>query len=801
MNYSDLKAMKTSKKSFGFTLFEALLVLTAIGFASLGVYKLFAPSVSQASVKLEQQNVHQMVEGLFDAYATASDFSSISTATTAGILGLALSEDNTLNTRVKVPLSVVPATNISPNDSFDFRYVGVPQKVCLDLIKALSPASSGVFIGDNASIQTMDGKIADENQIVQQCGANISTNVTFRFMGQKHTFTNTTMNACVCAPTSETQNVDCPVGSSGTITQRRTGLCTGGTPDCPTIEWSSWATTLNTCGVNSSILDPQAPATVVSPETCIPSVETQTVACPVGQVGGILQQRSWLCPANTWSSWMQVSSSCQADPTRSLCTPNTRQNPRACPAGQGGQEIVEQTSACDANGNKVWGANKLVSSTCTASCVTAGNCCVVSRQNQQVDRYCAAGQYGLLRVDQTRTSTCLTATSTPVWPSVWTDLRVASGICTSCPNSYTDTGNRSVPASEACPTGYDGDITWTSNQYRSRTVSYSCPAGTVVLPSPTYSSWSGWVETSRSNVVNNCTGKTCSGSGNQTQWVPTSNGTCPVGQNGTIVREKEQIQSRICDLGVWGAWGNWVDTSNTRVVSNTCGAAPTCSDPVAYYYYYNPDVLAAGVPALNHWNTFGYKEGRQSCWAPPGPSCTPPGPTSAAITRSVANENQTVACPAGQTGSITQTRTRTENGTRTTSWTCPGPTSSTTDTWLGTYNYGGWTTTSNTCVTQNVSYYWENRVIREDTGGTQSDRTQYQVFSVTGMDALPSSCWGNPPSGNLWTWRGSGYFPSFYDNRAQCACNASRLGWQVSWNQSEYFAYDEDYQLICVSSP
>ena len=41
---------------------------------------------------------------------------------------------------------------------------------------------------------------------------------------------------------------------------------------------------------------------------------------------------------------------------------------------------------------------------------------------------------------------------------------------------------------------------------------------------------------------------------------------------------------------------------------------------------------------------------------------------------------------------------RTENGTRTTSWTCPGPTSSTSDSWSGTYNNGPWVTTSNTCV-------------------------------------------------------------------------------------------------------
>jgi Putative peptidoglycan binding domain len=53
---------------------------------------------------------------------------------------------------------------------------------------------------------------------------------------------------------------------------------------------------------------------------------------------------------------------------------------------------------------------------------------------------------------------------------------------------------------------------------------------------------------------------------------------------------------------------------------------------------------------------------------PPPPTCAP-DPTSPQM--------QTLACPAGQVGSITQTRTST----------CPGPT------------WGAWTTTSNTCVT------------------------------------------------------------------------------------------------------
>ena len=814
----------------GFSLLESLLVLLVLILAGLGVYKMFSPSSTQAAIKMEQNNVNEMVEGIFNAYTTASDFSTISTATTAGILGLDLDSNNTLNTRVKTRMTVEPSTTLSANDSFDLNYESVSTPTCIGLTKALSSASNGVFIGNNTSIQTVDGKIANENQIIQQCGANATTKLTFRFMGQKRSFTATTMNSCICAPTSETQNIACPSGSSGTITQRRTGLCTGGTPACPSLSWSSWSTTLNTCAVNGTTL-PTPPTVVIPPQTCIPSVETQTVACPVGQVGGILQQRSRSCPANTWSGWMQVSSSCQTDTARNACTPRTVQSTDACPAGQGGQESFEQTSICDANGNETWGPIKLIGSTCTASCVSTGTCCVVSRQNRSITGDCGIGRYGRLEIDQTRTSTCLTATSTPVWPSTWIDLR-SSG-CNACPADTTATDTQDVTMTRACPAGQNGVISWISHQVRTRVYTYSCNSQPSItsLPAPNITT-SGWTEVSRSSEVNSCMSASCSGPSSETQWVGQSSG-CPAGQTGTMSWEKEQVRTRTCNQvpantgsytvtsdtgsgnsqpygcrnethedqkaaaaqaicisngagysstidycsdsashtyfgamnftctsgtqGSWSGWGSWLDTGVTRNHSNSCVAAVVCSLLLSHDYgtrdvsdaYYSISYTANGIGggcdasmrndgkngfdnckggangvlSISQWEqqardgeTYS-TSGSQSGWEgsfgefwgwddftyvrASGSACSPcsaPAATNTAITRAVANENQTVACPAGQTGSVTQTRTRTENGTRRTTWTCPGPTSSTSDTWLGTYNYGGWTNVSSSCV-------------------------------------------------------------------------------------------------------
>lgn len=86
------------------------------------------------------------------------------------------------------------------------------------------------------------------------------------------------------------------------------------------------------------------------------------------------------------------------------------------------------------------------------------------------------------------------------------------------------------------------------------------------------------------------------------------------------------------------------------------------------------------------------------------PACVAPSPTSVAISRDAPAERQNVGCPAGQVGEHWQQRSRVENGTRTTSWTCPAltgsPVSSTSESWSGTYSApSGWVTTSNTCAT------------------------------------------------------------------------------------------------------
>lgn len=82
-------------------------------------------------------------------------------------------------------------------------------------------------------------------------------------------------------------------------------------------------------------------------------------------------------------------------------------------------------------------------------------------------------------------------------------------------------------------------------------------------------------------------------------------------------------------------------------------------------------------------------------------TCVAPAATNESIGRAGASESRDGTCPSGQKGQLKETRSVSENGTRTTTWSCPSPTgspvSSVDEKWSGTYTYGAWTTSSSTC--------------------------------------------------------------------------------------------------------
>lgn len=261
----------------------------------------------------------------------------------------------------------------------------------------------------------------------------------------------------------------------------------------------------------------------------------------------------------------------------------------------------------------------------------------------------------------------------------------------------------------ACPSGQVGAMV----QERTGTQSYACPEAWAA---PVASSvvWGGWATIS-SSCAPACSAPSPS-SVAITRAAPAEiqNVGCPAGQVGAHMQQRSRSESgtrttswtcpgptsstRDTWSGTYTATGGWVTTSNT-----CAPPIPTCATPDAFYYHYNPDVLAAGVPAFAHWNSSGYREGRQSCWAPPSaPACSAPASEYFAIIQPASDETRNAGCPAGQTvGSHMQARSRTEHGQHVRTWSCPSPTGSPVasgaNQWFGTYTYGEWTTTSNTC--------------------------------------------------------------------------------------------------------
>jgi len=161
---------------------------------------------------------------------------------------------------------------------------------------------------------------------------------------------------------------------------------------------------------------------------------------------------------------------------------------------------------------------------------------------------------------------------------------------------------------------------------------------------------------------------------------------CPAGQVGEVTINQHRT---VVELG----------TETTRW---TC-PGPTSSTSVSW----------SGNHEFGSW----IEDSRSDNCVTPPPACTAPATTTTPISKDggIETRTRTESCPSGQTGEITinESRSITNHGIRTTSWTCPGPTSHISEVWNGADTQGTWTETSrsDTCVTPpppppQKSYSW-----------------------------------------------------------------------------------------------
>ncbi len=161
-----------------------------------------------------------------------------------------------------------------------------------------------------------------------------------------------------------------------------------------------------------------------------------------------------------------------------------------------------------------------------------------------------------------------------------------SGACATCPASSTGAEYQWIETSAACPSGQLGNNTWQKEQVRSRSVAYNCPAGTTVIPAPTYGAWGGWGDTGTTRNSSNTCAPACvlpsPNSQSQTESrTATQTLTCPTGQLGSVLQSRQEMRSQSrsasCPAptgsyawGSWSSWSSWTATTTWTTVSDSC---------------------------------------------------------------------------------------------------------------------------------------------------------------------------------------------------------------------------------------
>jgi prepilin-type N-terminal cleavage/methylation domain-containing protein len=487
-----------------YSLIEIMIVIAIIAAATFGVVRFFQHDTAKAAVQQEQTNLASVVTAVKGLYATKNSFAGVSSA---GLIasrspGVRVDQGATnLLSAFGSSITVQPAQVLAPNDAFQVVYSGLNSSQCTGLIPAVAGGAYGISIGGGASVvstgATTLGKINDPGQVATEC--------------------------------------------AGQTFAQHAG----------TVVMTYYDSSRNSSGV-------LPPGCTVS---CSPESETQTIACPAGNMGEINQSRSGTCgvgacPTLVWSPWTTDSSSCSSTPAAPpgpapapppstpppACTPATFTRNQACPIGQVGTITQSQSVVCPSGSLSPW---TNTSDTCTVPTTPACN----NGANTQL-LPCPAGYGG--QITQMQNYTCASDGShvNGPWFTVSntcdTSCQVTGNCCTpsttgdgqnnvscsagqygqivqtldkssSCssptavpvfgpPFVVSSTGScTACPATTtqtqtlACPPGQVGSI----NQIQS--ISYACSTAPTALPAPTYSAWT--------TTANTCAVAACTSTG------------------------------------------------------------------------------------------------------------------------------------------------------------------------------------------------------------------------------------------------------------------------------------------------
>lgn len=805
--------------------------------------------------------------------------------------GVRYEDNNTIVSEMGDTILVRPATVRQDGDAFDVVYQGLNKQKCIAYVKTFFPQSYTILVGSvQDEIQNTNtasaGRLTDDTILYAACLADeFATNsgvVVFRFFEPIAVGGSVFNPACGCTAETQEQALPCGAAQSGSIYQERTSACTGGTPSCPAAEWSPWTTTSNTCSGVSVPLPASAPvAAPASP--CFPSTATQNSACPAGQRGQVTRQRTSTCAtptsAPTWGAWVVTQDTCATpSPETATCGFGTQSQNLACPVGQIGAVVQRRTSECATPFSApTFGPWVEVSRSCRVACADANDCCQ-PLPHQYRPLSCPAGFWGA--GTERRTSWCdAVNVSSPVTPN-WNAWLLNTGApCAACPAPSTATETRHTAQTGLCPADQYGSTSWEREETRSQTTTFNCPAGTQVLPAPTISAWTGWTPTgaTRNNVsscascpantstvevdwpaasapcplgqvgthtwareltrtrsetyacpagtltapsatvsytawtatgsirseVNTCVVPVCSGASSETQNIG-ANGTCPLGQTGTITWLKEQVRTRACSAPpTWDAWSAWGDTGATSNLVDTCVAAACSGSASDVQWIAHNEACPIGEAGTNSWEA---EEARtRTCSAPPAWDAWGAW-TETGTRRNVVYTCAPVACagPASETQwlgtvgacNVGYTGTKTWEREQIRSHTCTTPPAW--DAWGAWSDTGNTRNLSDTCVlscvapaptstTVYINRTNEPRTIAcaaGYTGSISQERTRQEI----GTDTTTWTCPGPSPS-NSTTWSGTYNYGGWFTVNHTCVPVAAPTCYDSAWSTTGPFDY------------
>ncbi|PJL52329.1 hypothetical protein B9Y60_10540 [Stenotrophomonas maltophilia] len=641
------------KPQAGWSLIETLLslaILTAIGGATFYAAR---TSTASAKVRAEQSNIHELAQRVENSFGLVGNYDGVSSAR---IMQEGLAPETMKNGNFLWSQWGSVDVAAYPGGGYQITYYNVPQESCVPLASAVSGSAWDIEInGTSTKPLTPAGK-KSFNPLLAQRNCLVENELIFVF-GKDWSSSVLVASpldlppppVSITPPNQSPETIivgDAQDVANATVTPSIPPTQTGPVPTPPLpVPGVSTPSTPNPVSPPSTST-PSTPIKVVS--ECQSGYEDRTLSCATGEWGSWSERRVLACELasnpgviEAWvpwqgandervrKGWNYLSGTCTTCPApfnedRTQWVGFTQNN---CPAGNYGFTGWEREQGSNRTGSYVCPAGTTTLPvpvfTAWSGWVNTGttrqtsNACVscpgpsTGTQSQWVAytaAMCPAGQYGLtnreLEQASTRsiTYTCPAGTASlpapsygtwSAWANTGNTRAVNNGTCSNCPAGSSESATQWVGyTANNCPAGQYGYTNRTQEQVRSRNITYSCPAGTTVIPAPTYGAWSGWSNTGNnayvSSVCNNCP----SGSSESaTQWVPTADTACPAGQSGIIKNEKQQTHSRSisysCPVGTtsipaptYGGWSAWSDTGATRVIANNCVAAPPANNGI-----------------------------------------------------------------------------------------------------------------------------------------------------------------------------------------------------------------------------